>query len=237
MTLPLLCFHHAGGSALTYRRLSMTESRFAVIPVPIPLQQHIAEPEDRVYVDRVVGALERQILRSSHTSQPYALYGHSMGAAVAHALTRRLEYQGRGPCFLALGACLPPHITAPRIDDAASEERLFAFLEKANGAPLTLRSSTLRRVLLPRLRAGLRFVRSWREFVDRNPLDTPVAAIAGSDDPWCTPSLITQWESYSTETFRSSTVIGSHLFHQDAPALLDVLDRCLPTDAIAGAAA
>lgn len=210
--------------------MAMADSNFDVIPVPVPLMQHMGETDDEIFIDRVVSGVDRQLRLSSHTSRPYAIYGHSMGAAVAHTLTTRLDSSLRRPRLLVVGACLPPHVTTPVIDETASDERLTTFLHTVNGTPLALQPRAIERILLPRLRAGLRFVRVWRKISASTPLRTPLGAIFGADDRWSAPSAGSQWAAYSDQFVGSVTVGGPHLFHQSPGSLLDALDRLLATE-------
>ncbi|MEK8173840.1 alpha/beta fold hydrolase [Streptomyces sp. M19] len=93
--LRLLCFHHAGGTASSFAAWQRAfPPDVAVVPVQLPGREHRgAEPRYRDLA-ALVADLDDEL--SPLLELPYAVYGHSMGALIGHALADRRHRRARG---------------------------------------------------------------------------------------------------------------------------------------------
>ena len=91
--LGLLCFHHAGGGAYGYRPWARRlRAEVELVAVQLPgrenrLGEALLHDADAV-LDGLIRALEGALPR------PYAMFGHSLGAMLAHRLACRVGLPG-----------------------------------------------------------------------------------------------------------------------------------------------
>jgi surfactin synthase thioesterase subunit len=214
-----LCFPHAGGGAALYRRwpaLLPGELDLSLYAVQPPGRENrIGEPAIRdltVLVDALVEATRAQ------RAQPYALFGHSVGALVAFELTRALRRRGENlPSVLFVSGCgAPQQGCAERaygeLDDAAFVERLRRFEGTPEGA---LENAELRALLLPTLRADLGLRDGYR-CASEPPLVVPIVAFGGEDDPDVTTADLCAWSAQTCTSFRVKRFPGGHFFLKSA---------------------
>ncbi|MGF1430185.1 thioesterase II family protein [Kitasatospora sp. LaBMicrA B282] len=229
----LYCLGHAGAGVASYRRWPAAvgpEVEVATLPLP---GRDSRRRETRV-TDRagLLADLLPPLLRAA-ASGPYALYGHSLGALVAYTLTRALDDAGAPPpLFLAVGACLPPHVATALVRAAdLPDAQLLPLLDHLGSLPKgeAARPGGLwHRSVLPVLRDDLRLARSLREAaldpVTGGPVDVPVLVFAGTEDPVAFPQALTEWRGWTNAAVEARTVDGGHFF-ADGPELAELVGR------------
>ncbi|TVT61171.1 thioesterase [Amycolatopsis rhizosphaerae] len=212
----LVCLPHAGGAASLFRTWG------GYLPPEVDLlatcypgrQERIGEAcRDRmdVLADEIADAL------LPLSDLPLALFGHSMGASVAHEVALRLNRAGAPPAALFVSARQPPHRleARPEVDDGSIVDDV---LRLDPDSAVALRDPHLRELVLPALRADYRLVAGYRP----GPLpllDVPVTAYFGSEDPDVSPAEMREWASVTTGEFRSRGFPGGHFYltpHQAA---------------------
>ena len=111
--LTVICLPHAGGASSYFRRwIPVTPERVELLGVQYPgREDRISEP-----VPGTVAALAGEVaaaVASELRERPrpqWALFGHSLGAAIAFEVTRLLENQDLQPDRLIVSARHAPHI-------------------------------------------------------------------------------------------------------------------------------
>ncbi len=212
----LLCFHHAGGSAAMYRRWpSMMPAYVEPVAVQLPSRaDRFAEPAHdcmTLLVDDLVDAMKPLLDR------PFACYGISMGARVAWTFTHTLRERAMPlPTHLYV-ACDP----APITDDGSwpwqrRSDGLEGYLREMGGTPVeVLDQPELLRALLPTLESDLS-VLSTHDFHPATPLDLPIRAFAGVDDPVATPERMDRWRTETSASFALHRLPSGHFLNSDA---------------------
>jgi len=212
----LLCFHHAGAGALSFAGwLNRVGAGVSVLPVRLPGR------ETRVREPRITdpGQLVEELQHDLGPllEEPYAFYGHSMGALVAYRFAQaRLAAGLRPPRLLLVGACSAPQLPSALLDradlDGLDDERLMAAMTDEESMPeALLRRPDRLRTTLDTLRADLRLAQGLREApIVRLPC--PVEAFAGADDRMVTIPQVRAWEHCTSAGFRLRTVPGAHFF-------------------------
>ncbi|WP_329391838.1 thioesterase domain-containing protein (plasmid) [Streptomyces sp. NBC_01351] len=160
-------------------------------------------------------------------SEPYVLYGHSLGGMVAHALTRHLHERGLPlPALLAIGAAPPPDGPAALAASAdLPDTALLRLLDTFDAVPAgTEPGDVWHRMVFPVLRDDLRLAGALRtaaagRTAAPRPLPVPILAVAGREDPLVTPEVVAGWARWTTGPFAHRTLPGGHFF---------VRDRALP---------
>ncbi|MGC0421379.1 thioesterase II family protein [Embleya sp. AB8] len=234
--LRLFCFHHAGGAASSFGAWQRALGpAISVLPIQLPGREGRArEPRARDLTE-LVAELDAD-LDPWLTDQPYAFYGHSMGALVAHALTRLRFERGRPlPERLVVGACSAPHLRTP-LDTAAtrSDDELARLLLDIGGmSAAVLGYPQWRQAAVALLRDDLRLcatdpIRGRTPpgtGTDRGPgpdrlvpLPCPIEVFVGATDPLVPVAQAAAWRGYTSASCRVHVPQGGHFFAQDPEA-------------------
>jgi surfactin synthase thioesterase subunit len=187
----------------------------SVLPVRLPGREtrrrepHLTDP------GRLVEELQQDL--GPLLEEPYAFYGHSMGALVAHRFAQyRIAAGLRPPRLLLVGACSAPQLPSALLDrsdldDLTDEQLMEAMVDEESMPEALLRRPDWLRSTLDTLRADLLLARGLRAGPVR-PLPCPVEAFAGRDDRMVTTPQIRAWEQCTSAGFRLRTVPGAHFF-------------------------
>ncbi|SEC37922.1 Surfactin synthase thioesterase subunit [Streptomyces sp. 3213] len=233
----MVCFPHAGGSAVFYR------SWHQGLPPLVELHavQYPGRGERRTapLVDDV-RTMARHITDDLAPlfDRPLALFGHSMGAYIAYETARLLDERGAPPVHLFVSGQIAPwtpgdargggtdqglgHPGAGIAD--ADDEELVRHLERLGGTEAELLADRqLRQIFLPYIRNDFRMLQSYRPTAGP-PLTTPITALAGADDPMATPARAAQWCDLTSSHFALEVFPGGHFFLlPEQTAVLDVV--------------
>lgn len=225
--LRLFCFHHAGGTTTAFaswrERLGPDIS---VVPIRLPgRESRVREPRVTdltaltLDLDRELGPL---------LDEPYALYGHSMGALIAYCLTRHRAKSGKTlPVRLMVGAYPGPHLSPPteavrRLPDPELGQWL---VDHGGLSPVLLRYPKWLGSATALLRDDLKLCHSY-EHAEGEPLDCPIDVFTGASDPLMTGELAAEWRGHTRAGFQVHVMPGGHLFVLE-PGLPGVLARLL----------
>nr|AFB69885.1 microcystin synthetase-associated thioesterase [uncultured bacterium] len=145
---------------------------------------------------------------------PFALFGHSLGAALAFELARVLDVE---PIHLFVSARRAPHLPerTPPIAHLPSAEFIRSVQQRYAGIPqAVLDSPDLLDLLLFRLRADFEVLENYRHLTGA-PLGCPISAFGGRDDLTVTAAELAGWSEHTSAGLRTRTLAGPHLFLQD----------------------
>jgi surfactin synthase thioesterase subunit len=227
----LLCFPHAGAAASMFRAWSdQLGPDIDVLAAQLPGRENrIAEP---AYDDLapLVDAVHAGLL--AHLDRPFAVFGHSMGALLGYALTRRLvDAGGSRPEVLFVSAYPAAHLPADDDDDVhrLDDDALVARMRDYAGTPsAVLDDPELSRMLLPTIRADFKICETYAHTV-APPLPVDLVAFAGRADVEAPPESMVRWFELGSARFELHCVDGGHFFlQQSLGSVLDVVKaRCL----------
>jgi surfactin synthase thioesterase subunit len=227
--LRLFCFHHAGGTTAAFAHWRETLGPdITVLPVRLPGR------ESRVREPRVtdLAALTRDLDLELDPllDEPYAFYGHSMGALIAYSLTRLRALRGASlPVRLMVGAYPGPHLKPPtEAVRTLPDPELGRWLVDHGGlSPVLLQYPNWLSSATALLRDDLMLCHSYRH-ADGEPLPCPIDVFTGAADPLMTGELAAAWRGHTRAGFRVHVVPGGHLFVLEPEAgLPGVLARLL----------
>ncbi len=223
----LFCFPFAGGNSSTYRAWPPIDG-IEMRPVELPGRQARFREPALERMDALTDLLIAEL--TPELAQPFAFFGHSMGALIAYALTLALRRHGLPqPFHLLLSAHSAPSIArggAPlhRLPDAdlvAEVERLGSGL-----AGIMLQRELLT-VMLPTLRADIALCETYLPNAEP-PLDMPISAFGGLQDASIGHAQLAAWRRHTCGPFSLRWFPGDHHYlNGSSPALCLAIARLL----------
>jgi len=213
--LRLFCFPYAGGGTAGYRGFPAALGGEAeVCPVRLPgREMRLREQAIRSF-PAMIDALE--VALRGYAPEPYAFFGHSMGASLAYELAVRLGERGLPlPRHIFASGRQAPHLVrdvlSQPVDELGDEElvRDLAAVSAANGE--VLRDPDLAGLMLPILRADFALCQSYRP-VERPALPVPITALGGTADTSVGRPDLEEWRQHTTAGFSLHMIHGDHLF-------------------------
>jgi pyochelin biosynthesis protein PchC len=207
----LFCFPHAGGAPGFFqswgRRLPPWIDIFSIhYPGRETRLQEPLIDDMSTLVGQIVGPLKRFV------DGPFALFGHSVGAAIAHEVTRLLEIEHISPLRLFVsGRRGPQHerLTSRYCED---EEKLWIDVCRLGGTPEQLyRNEYVRAVMIPILRNDYRLSETYLP-ADLRRLLCPVTALTGDEDAEVTQEQAQAWRAVSSREFKLHVFSGGHFY-------------------------
>ncbi len=210
----LFCLPHAGaGTAMFYGWKRFLPAWVEICPILLPGRE-ARLAEDPWTDSRELIAAMTDALRG-HLGLPYAIFGHSMGALLAFELAQSLRAAGQRP---------PEHLfvsgrMAPQLDPGSRslhtlpQDRFIEAIDaRYGGLPQEiLANQELLEIYLPILRADLQLLEThFHGFPE--PLDCPISAFAGADDPNVSGEALDAWGEQTSGSFKSRRFEGGHFY-------------------------
>lgn len=215
----LVCFPHAGGTAGVFHGWGAhVPDDVEVLAVRYPgRQERLAEP----CIDSMA-PLADAISAALGDGVPTVLFGHSMGASVAHEVAMR-----RRVAMLVVSARVPPHLLRPRDVHLGGDDAIIADVKRLGAASAdVLDDPELRELVLPAVRADYRLVGTYSPG-RLPPIDVPVVGFAGEHDPGIRPSDMAEWATATTAGFDLEVFPGGHfyLLRHEADLVVSIVSR------------
>lgn len=219
--LRLLCFPHAGGGASAFRAWGeLLSSDIEVCAVQPPGREERIREAPISSLPALVGALLEHT--AAVRTEPYACFGHSVGALVAFELTRALRRAGqRLPSHLFVSGSPAPQLpdTDPPLA-SSSDAELIGRLRRHRGTPTAvLEHAEIVDLILPTLRADLALRDGYR-YTTEAPLPVPITAYGGQEDADVSQADLIAWCEQTSASFTMRAFPGGHFFVRSARAAL-----------------
>jgi len=213
----LVCFPPAGaGASLFHGWSDLLPHHVEVAAAQLPgRERRIAEPP-LTSMDELVDEAARELL--GFVDRPFALFGHSLGGWVCFELARRLRaVGGPTPVHLFVAGCGAPHVAEPNppIRQLPDDEFLEAVNTLDGIPPAALANAELIALTLPTLRADFTVYETY-VYREAPPLDCPITAFGGLDDPRVRRSAVAAWGEQTTDRFELGMFSGGHFFLKNA---------------------
>jgi surfactin synthase thioesterase subunit len=207
----LVCLPHAGGSASAFFGFSAeVDSVAEVIAVQYPGRQN--RWRDQPVTDLVELAEQVADVLLAELSGPVALFGHSMGAAVAFEVARRLERAGRAPVWLFASGSRAPSLERSegihQLDDKGLVEEL---IQLGGTDPRLLAEREILDLMLPAIRADYTAIETYHAADDAT-VACPVTALTGDDDERAALDQVQAWQRHTSGQFDLRVFSGGHFY-------------------------
>jgi medium-chain acyl-[acyl-carrier-protein] hydrolase len=223
----LFCFPYAGGSANVFR----SWQRYLTPEVSLSLAHlpgkgtRITEPSF-TRLGSLISVLASEI--SGQLREPFAFWGHSMGALISFELARELRRRGQpSPFVLLISGRSAPHI--PDNDLPAynlPQEEFIAELRRLKGTPEELLTNpAMLDVFLPTIRADFELVETY-QYKTEPPLACPIRVYGGLQDTTVPADHLKEWSNHTLAECRIRMFPGDHFFvHGCAGDVIHALRR------------
>jgi medium-chain acyl-[acyl-carrier-protein] hydrolase len=179
-----------------------------------------------VRVRQLVPALA-QVLQP-YLDQPFAFFGHSMGALISFELARQLRRMGNPHLAqLFVSAYRAPQLPDPHPPlHQLSDPLLIDELRRMKGTPEeVLQNPELAAMVLPMLRADFELCETYT-YVAEAPFDFAIHAFGGLQDRKVTRAELEAWRAQTSNRFSLHMLPGDHFFfHSARPLVTQVMSQ------------
>jgi len=207
----LFCFPHAGGGASVYARwAARVPPDVHVCPVQLPGRENRYDEPLPQSAASLVTSIATQV---PFGDEPFAFFGHSMGATLAFEVTRALRRAGRRlPRMLIASANTPPqggykHITLHQV----SGDALMRQLRLYGTTEAVLAHQELLDLSVPVIQGDSRLVNDY-QYVPEPPLPVPIVVYRGEGDPTLRPERLEGWREQTSARFSTRVFPGGHMY-------------------------
>jgi pyochelin biosynthetic protein PchC len=221
----LICFPHAGAGASVYRTWP------AGLPSGIGIMAVRYPGRDDRFEDRFPPGLEALAADIADALGDLAqhrlvLFGHCMGASVAHEVALRLQERGYPPAALCVSARRPPQALADRRKDYGTDEDIIAHAVSLDASSAAFfEDPDLREAMLPAVLADYALTVGYSGG-QRPPLPCPIYGYIGDGDPELSPEQMHGWADMTQDAFQLQVLAGGHFYlkSEEATLLADLSD-------------
>lgn len=210
----LFCLHYAGGAAQMYNGWQRkTPADIEVCALQMPGRWSRFKEPPLLSVEAMARGAAEAI--APLLDRPYAIFGHSLGAAVGFEMIHALAENG-APCPVRLfvSARNAPHrpSAAPELH-RLPEAQFIAVLRDHYGAlpQEILDDPDMGPIFLRVLRADLEAIETYR-YVRRAPIEVPITAMGGRSDSVADAAQLEAWGDLTTAGSSLQMFDGDHFF-------------------------
>lgn len=228
-SLQVFCFPYAGGSAQVYRGWQQHLPRQVSLSlVHLPGRGRRIDEPPFEHLRPLLEMLAEEFATAPR--EPYAFWGHSMGALISFELARELRRRGHAlPRALFVSGCRAPQLPRSRPSIFGLPEREFiAELKRLNGTPEELlQDPETVKLFLPTTRADFQIVETYL-YKPEDALSCAIYAYGGLQDAHVSAESLNAWQKQTSSKFRARMLPGDHFFiHSSTASLTNVLSRDL----------
>lgn len=208
----LVWFHHAGGHGDSYRAMAAhLPSDWHVHLIEYPGRGALAHLAARDNLAELAAWLLPRIAPLTH--QPFAFFGHSMGALVAHEVARQL-HAGQWPLPTWIGASghRAPQLTKPLAEQlhGLPDDTLIDRLKHMGALPAHAITPSYLRLMRTDLRACETHLATCIETAGMLPC--ALSTFTGDADPMVHPMDMRPWSRQVSGGVRHHVLPGGHFF-------------------------
>lgn len=215
----LFCLPFAGGGSRFYSNWqNLLAPSVQVCPVFLPgRERRIREP---LRHDMTQLLEELMAVITPLTRQPYAFFGHSMGALISYLLSSHLVDRGfPAPAHLFVSArgCVSAQQVQAQLQQTGFEQYLNTILGLSQQNAQLLSNEALSRIFLPIFRADVQLCTSWQP-EPVSSLPSAISVLYGDTDHSISLDALLAWQYKTQGQFDITSFNGGHLFVLDQAA-------------------
>lgn len=212
----VFCFHHAGGSASVYKKwTALNDNNIVFVPVELPGKGCRIE-EDPICDMKLLTDMLANAVEHFADGRRFFFYGHSMGAAIAFktAHTMQVSCAVKPELLIVSGRHSPSISIIDRYTTDMDDSMLIKELEVMGGTPKEiLENKEIMQFLIPKIKNDYKLNESF--IFQREMLDIPIEAYAGSEDFDASFDMLDDWENVTTCGVVKKEFHGEHFFPFD----------------------
>lgn len=191
-----------------------------VVPVQIPGHGTRLQETPFTRMQPLVAAVVEAL--ASRLDKPFALFGHSMGAAISFEVAHKLHADRRlDPVHLFVSGRRAPQRPDPErpIHNLPEPEFIEAIRRLKGTSREVLENEEILQLLIPMLRADFELIETC-DYVPRPLLRCPITAMGGLADNKVSRSDVQAWEEQSVGKVSLHMFPGDHFFLHSAQRLV-----------------
>jgi surfactin synthase thioesterase subunit len=219
----LLCLPHAGGSASFFRGLARSLApEVEVLAVQYPgRQDRRAEPP----IGNITGLADGvHAALTGWTDLPTAIFGHSMGAAVAFETALRLTGDGVTPLAIFASGRRAPSRHRQEAVHQLDDDGILAELRQLGGTEAEfLDDPEIRQMILPAVRSDYQAIETYHCQPGAT-VRCPILVMVGADDPKTSLAEARDWDAHTSAQCELKVFPGGHFYlNQHASAVTELV--------------
>ncbi len=230
--IKLFCIPYSGGSSSVYYKWKrLLGEHITLCPLELAGRgRRMREP----FYDTVAEAcddISSMIMKELSPDEPYAIYGHSMGALLAYETYYALKEKGaHEPCHIFFSGRKAPQDEAEKTEYYKLPEREFldVLFHYGGNTRDILQNRELMDLFVPILRSDFRLaeIYEYREAAER--IQCEISVVNGKNDLSVSRCDISMWSERAGSTCEYYWLQGEHFFITENPeAVAKLLNRVL----------
>lgn len=226
-SMRLFCFPYAGANAAYYRPWGhLLPDDIELWPIELPGRGvRFGEP---LQAEMLSLAHDIAAAIAEHADIPFALFGHSMGSAIAFATALRLLDRRLRPIALIASGRVAPQRVRKRGIHRLADEGIIAEIRRLGGTPEEILSNReLMDLVLPVVRNDYRLIETYQPETDAR-IESPIHVFCGRDDLDAAEEDLEAWQDLTTRSCCLEYFDGDHFYlnekkHEVVAAVVECL--------------
>lgn len=212
--IKLFCIHHAGGSSIAFNKWkNCLADKIEMCPIELAGRGRRMSEDFYKSLDEAIDDVYQFIMAESKDSK-YAIYGHSMGAAIAYEVCCKIaENKDDNLVHLFLsGRECPTKVKENQAIYKLGEEEFKKEILKLGGTPKEVfENESLKEVFVPIIRSDYKNIETYEHKHKNTVLSIPITVFNGKDDD-LTEDEINGWKKQTSKEFKRYDYDGGHFF-------------------------
>ncbi|MCA9265066.1 MAG: thioesterase [Planctomycetales bacterium] len=222
-SLRLLCFSYAGGgSAIFHRWKRVLPESWEVVVAKLPgREDRLNDPCFEDLLD-LVRELTEQWQAGDDRRLPFALFGHSLGGALAFEFARRMQsIYGRMPLTTFVSSCRAPRRPpqSPLLHPLSDGDLIAQLLHRYGQFETSPGELELMKMLADTIRSDIKMLETY-DYPELGPLQSPLVVCGGVDDPSVTRVVLEDWRQEAGDRFTLRMFPGGHFYLREQETAL-----------------